>query len=152
MEKDNGFFALPSGRWRWQITEGPGNAVMELYDRSNPANKMTVAVPFSWRQLSEDDLRELARDPEVRLWTDRAGRFWRISVIGPGTRYDFPLTSRHLLFDSPQCWAGITEFAVPKMLGDLTNEQLRTYRDRIRDLGGRRRRFRSDEPWTIRVH
>jgi hypothetical protein len=49
----------------------------------------------------------LAREPEVRLWVDETGILWRVSVVGPGTAYPYPLRVRHLVFDSESAWAGV---------------------------------------------
>jgi hypothetical protein len=142
MASAEGYFTLRSGRWRWEIQEVGTLTVMELYDPGRPSNKMSLRLPFSWRQLDDDQLMDLARKPELRLWLDGSGRVWRVAAVGPGTHYDFPMHSRHLLFDSEQAWAGITEFDEDLELGDLVGEELRVYRDNIRDLGGRRQRFR----------
>lgn len=117
--------------------------MLELVEPGNPANKMYVPLPFSWRQLAAEDVRELARSPEIRLWTDGAGILWRVAAVGPDTPYEYPLRRRHLVFDSQQSWAGIVEFPQPAQLGDLTNDELREMRDHISDFGGRRQRYRA---------
>ena len=142
MSFETGMLVLRSGRWRWHIEESSHGEFMEAIDPGQPANKLIVSLPFSWRQLSQEQLTELARKPQLRLWEDGLGVFWRVAAIGPGTPYDFPLHMRHLLFDSEQAWAGIAEFPEDAELGDLTSTDLTRLRDSIRDLGGRRRRFR----------
>jgi len=104
---------------------------------------MCVTLPFSWRQMTSDDLRELARKPEVRLWHAPDGTLWRVAAVGPDTPYDYPLTRRHLVFDSQQAWSGIVAFPSPAELGDLTSEDLLALRDEISDFGGRRRKYRT---------
>lgn len=135
-------FTLASGRWQAQISESSTGEVFELTHLAFPENRMRVPLPFSWRQLSQESLYDLVRSPEVRMWTDPDGTFWRVAEIGPGTHYQFPLHSRHLLFDSDQTWAGIVEFPPPDRLGELTSEELLRFRNGIRDLAGMRRRFR----------
>ncbi|MGH7481291.1 MAG: hypothetical protein ACRELV_03990 [Longimicrobiales bacterium] len=139
----NGTLFLKSGKWRWGI-EGPatGQQVLELVDPSRPQNRMSVGLPFSWRQLPQRGLAELARAPEVRLWLDEQGILWRVTEVGPGTRYPYPLARRHLVFDSEHAWAGIVEFGEPGRLGDLTSAELQRYRSRMADFGGRRRAYR----------
>lgn len=139
----NGTLFLKSGKWRWGV-EGPasGQQVLELVDPSRPQNRMSVELPFSWRQLPEQGLAELARAPEVRLWQDERGILWRVTEIGPGTAYPYPLEDRHLVFDSERAWAGIVPFPEPIRLGDLTSTDLWRYRSRMADFGGRRRSYR----------
>jgi hypothetical protein len=85
---------------------------------------------------------ELARRPEARLWCDETGALWRVSAVGPGTPYPYPLRSRHLVFDSDEAWAGIVQFDTPLELGDLLDIELQNLRDRMSDIGGRRRGYR----------
>ncbi|HSH46710.1 MAG TPA: hypothetical protein VK966_12770 [Longimicrobiales bacterium] len=136
---------LRSGKWRWTVADE--NAVhgesLELIDPSAPYNKMAVPLPFSWRRLSNDEIAELAREPEIRLWTDEHGIHWRIARIGPETHHPYRLPDPHLVFDSEQCYAGIVRIEPHARLGDLTSAELRSYRDRMRDFGGRRRAFRA---------
>lgn len=139
---ESGMLSLKSGRWRWQVDENNRGEVMELVDPGEPLNKMIVPLPFSWRMLPEDQIKALARKPEVRLWVDSRGIFWRVAAVGPGTPYDYPLERRHLVFDSRQAWAGLVEFPDGTELGDLTSEDLQRIRDGMRDFGGRRRHFR----------
>lgn len=143
MTESSGLMFLNSGRWIWRIEASTERETMELVEPGNPANKMYVTLPFSWRQLPAEELRELARAPEVRLWTDGAGILWRVAAVGPGTSYEYPLGRRHLVFDSQQSWAGLVDFPAPAELGDLTSEELRALRDHISDFGGRRRRYRA---------
>jgi hypothetical protein len=103
---------------------------------------MRLQLPEQWRQLSPEELRELARRPELRLWTDDAQILWRVSAVGPGTFYPYPLRTRHLVFDSDQTWAGIVPFDPPAELGDLTDLDLQRLRDGMSDFGGRRRGYR----------
>jgi hypothetical protein len=142
MSGTEGVLYLQSGKWRWRILATARNEEMELTDPGNPNNKMRVHLPFSWRSLSSDELLEMARRPDMRLWRDREGILWRISAVGPGTSYDIPLRSRHLVFDSPQTWAGLVDFPGPAELGDLTSMDLADARDHAGDFGGPRRRLR----------
>lgn len=134
-------FLLRSGRWRWYVEQNTRGETMELVDPGEPLNKMIVPLPFSWRLLSELELLQLVRKPEIRFWVDQRGVFWRVAAVGPGTRYEYPLYERHLIFDSRQSWAGLISFPDGE-LGDLTNEDLQRYRDHTQDIGGRRRHFR----------
>lgn len=137
---------LGSGRWQVEIAKDANRReYMQLTDRGRPANSMRVRLPFSWRQLPPSQLQALARDPEVRLWRDEHGVIWRIAAVGPGTSYPFPLGEQHLVFDSAETWAGITRFDPPPLLGDMTQEELIEYRDRMRDLGGERKSYRPPE-------
>ena len=144
MTDTNGILFLASGRWRWRVEALPGSSeeMLELYEPGNSANKMQVALPFSWRQLDVDAFRDIARRPEVRLWLDESAILWRVTAVGPQTPYSFPLERRHLVFDSQQSWAGIVEFTGTDELGDLRNSDLRELRNRISDFGGRRRAYR----------
>ena len=144
MTETNGILSLPSGRWRWRVDSVPGSAeeMLELFEPGNATNKMQTMLPFSWRHLEPDAFRELARRPEVRLWLDESGILWRVTAVGEGTPFAFPLATRHLVFDSQQSWAGIVEFPGPRELGDLGNRDLRDLRNRISDFGGRRRAYR----------
>jgi hypothetical protein len=133
---------LKSGRWyRYTVTDASG-AVMELVQVGNPHNKMRVRLPEEWHQMAPRAMEELARAPEVRLWTDDSFIPWRVSAVGPDTDFPYPLRRRHLVFDSDRTWAGIVEFEGPRQLGDLTDFELRELRDGIRDFGGRRRGYR----------
>lgn len=143
--KYHGMLTLESGNWNWHIEESSRGEVMELVDPNEPLNKMIVRLPCNWRLLSEEDLAALARTPEVRLWRDDRGRFWRVSMIGPGTRYDFPFPQKCLVFDSNQTWSGIVDFQLDVELGDISHEDLQLLRNSMRDLGGRRRHFRNTE-------
>lgn len=135
---------LGSGKWRWTVTSdnAMGGESLELFDPAAPYDKMTVSLPFSWRQLSTEQLAEVARQPEVRLWTDEYGTTWRISRIGPGTRYPYSLGKPHLFFDSEQAYSGLVQLDPDARLGDLDRTQLRAYRDRIADFGARRKAYR----------
>lgn len=133
---------LKSGPWRMKLEKCRGSEVMELIDPVAPTNKMVVTLPSAWRGLRPEELQDHMRRPDVRIWRDEVGFVWRVAAVGPGTRYDYPLRDRHLVFDSKQTYAGIVQFASPLQLGDLTNEDLARLRDRISDFGGRRRHFR----------
>jgi hypothetical protein len=103
---------------------------------------MRVRLPEGWQQLAPRDVAALARAPEVRLWTDDGFIPWRVSAVGPDTDFPYPLTRRHLVFDSDRTWAGIVAFDGPQQLGDLTDLELKRLRDGIRDFGGRRHGYR----------
>ena len=143
MIETSGLLILRSGRWIARVEEAPDGEVLELTAPGFPSNKMRVGLPFSWRHLAAPDLEAIARKPELRLWVDESGIFWRVATVGPGTPYEYPLRKRHLVFDSQQSWAGIVEFPPPYELGDLSNDELRSYRDRIADFGGGRRGYRA---------
>lgn len=133
---------LKSGRWhRFTDTDASG-ALMELVQVGQPHNKMRVRLPTDWYHLNSRDLQDLARSPEVRLWTDDTFIPWRVSAVGPGTDFPYPLRRRHLVFDSDRTWSGIVEFPGPERLGDLTDLELKRLRDGISDFGGRRRGYR----------
>jgi hypothetical protein len=132
---------LRSGRWRGGIVTTADGDFLEL-EGVRPANKLRLPLPADWRSLRFEDIEDLARQPELRLWTDDAGLLWRVSAVGPGTLYPYPLRKRHLVFDSDQTWAGIVEFEGPPELGDLTDLELQRLRDRMSDFGGRRRGYR----------
>jgi hypothetical protein len=141
---------LKSGRWhRFTETDASG-AVLELVQVGHPQNKMRVRLPENWHQLGHREMEQLARAPEVRLWTDDTFIPWRVSTVGPGTEFPYPLKRRHLVFDSDRTWAGIVEFDSPEELGDLTDFELKRLRDGIRDFGGRRRGYRP--PVSTRPH
>lgn len=133
---------LQSGRWYARVEQDArGREQLCLSNAEYPQDSMRRHLPFSWRDLDEAGLRELARDPELRLWTDEHGLQWRIAAVGPGTPHDFPLPQPYLVFDSMQTWVGITRF--PKgRLGDLKDERLRELRNQIADFGGARSGFR----------
>jgi hypothetical protein len=133
---------LKSGRWYRTVETAAAGAVMELVQIGQPHNKMRVRLPDEWPGLGERALLELARAPEVRLWTDDNGVPWRVSAVGPGTDFPYPLRRRHLVFDSDRTWAGLVEFASATELGDLTDLELKRLRDKIQDFGGRRRGYR----------
>lgn len=133
---------LPSGRWYRHIeTDAQRREHLILADPTRPSDYMRIRLPFSWRSRDEDALAELARDPDLRLWTDEYGIQWRIAVVGPNSPYEFPVQARYLVFDSQDTWAGITRFG-DRHLGDLGDEALRRLRDQTADLGGGRRSFR----------
>ncbi|HEX6307079.1 MAG TPA: hypothetical protein VFZ69_02760 [Longimicrobiales bacterium] len=141
---------LKSGRWhRFNDTDASG-AIMELVQVGQPQNKMRVRLPENWWHLGHRDIEALARAPEVRLWTDDMFIPWRVSEVGPGTTFPYPLQRRHLVFDSDRTWAGIVEFDGTQQLGDLTDLELKRLRDGIRDFGGRRRGYRP--PASPRMH
>jgi hypothetical protein len=133
---------LRSGRWRGDIETTAAGDFLELVQVSRPADKLRLDLPRDWRRLSPKELTELARRPEVRLWTDDASILWRVSAVGPGTPYPYPLRARHLVFDSDQTWAGIVAFDEAAELGDLSDLELQRLRDRMCDFGGRRRGYR----------
>jgi hypothetical protein len=138
-----GIIYLESGKWRWRVDSSTRPEVLELIAPADPQNKMLVTLPFSWRQMPFEELHDLARKPEIRLWLAPGGTLWRVAAVGPGTYYEYPLTRRHLVFDSQHEWSGIVEFPHPAELGDLTSDELLELRDRISDFGGRRRRYRA---------
>jgi hypothetical protein len=133
---------LRSGRWVGTIDTTGQGAFLELVHAANTRNKMRLQLPDDWRSLGAGGIEQLARRPEVRLWVDEARIPWRVSVVGPGTAYPYPLRARHLVFDSARTWAGIVIFEGPLELGDLTDLELQRLRDRIADFGGRRRGYR----------
>lgn len=141
---------LGSGRWHGAITVSATESVLELEQPVEPGNKMRVPLPDDWRSLSREQLTELARRPEVRLWVDDAHILWRVSLIGPGTAYPYPLPSRHVVFDSDRTWAGIVPLEPPTELGDLTGLELLGLRDHMRDFGGRRCGYRAPRQATDR--
>lgn len=133
---------LESGRWYARVEEDTGGREhLYLSSAERPSDSMRRSLPFSWRDLDDEALVELARDPELRLWTDEHGLQWRIAAVGPGTPHEFSLPHRYLVFDSVETWVGITRFSEGK-LGDLAADQLRELRDDIADLGGSRKGFR----------
>ena len=133
---------LKSGRWHRFVERTATGAMMELIQVGHSQNKMRIRLPDNWHQLGPREVMELARLPEVRLWTDDTFIPWRVSAVGPGTDFPYPLTRRHLVFDSDRTWAGIVEFDGPRQLGDLTDLEMKQLRDGIRDFGGRRRGYR----------
>jgi hypothetical protein len=133
---------LRSGRWLGTIDTTASGSFLELVHAGNPHNKMRRKLPEAWRSLQPAELHVLARQPEVRLWVDEAGLLWRVSAVGPGSVYPYPLTERHLVFDSERAWSGIVRFGEPVELGDLTDLELQRLRDDIADFGGRRRGYR----------
>lgn len=133
---------LKSGRWHRFIERDATGPVMALIQVAHPHNKMQVRLPADWARLGHRELEELARTPEVRLWTDDHFTPWRVSAVGPNTDFPYPLRRRHLVFDSDRPWAGIIEFDEPRQLGDLTDLDLMKLRDGMRDFGGRRRGYR----------
>lgn len=143
---------LRSGKWRWTGAEPdrPARSRIELIDPAAPENKLLVPVsalePSDDPSLAAESVAEAARDPDVRLWTDEYGIAWRIARVGPGTHHPYPFRTRHLVFDSPNAYAGIVEIDRFARLGDLQDDELRAYRDRMKDFGGRRRAFRPPTP------
>ena len=135
---------LRSGKWRWSVVSESAHRgeVLELLDPAFPQDKMTVSLPFSWRNLSREELAEIAREPEVRMWTDELGIPWRISRVGPGTHYPYNLGRPHLFFDSERAYSGLVPLDPGARLGDLNRGELSRYRNRIRDFGARRTAFR----------
>lgn len=134
---------LRSGKWRSSVTVDHTNGdSLEFIDPADPANKMIARLPVRAEELSQPQVERIAREPEVRLWTDDHGIAWRIARVGPGTHYPYPLETPHLVFDSEQAFAGVVAVDENLHLGDLTHDDLLRYRDRIRDFGGRRRAFR----------
>lgn len=137
---------LRSGKWRWSVGETTGtHEILELIDPAAPFNKMEVRVPLPW-EPSEEAIQELAREPEIRLWTDEYGIAWRIARVGPETHYPYPFSEPYLVFDSEETFAGIAPLEEHARLGELTDEELRLYRNGMRDFGGRRRAFRPPPP------
>ena len=137
---------LESGRWYVRIEENAeGTEYLYLSRSGRPGDSMRIGLPFSWRSLDDDALVELARTPEVRLWTDEHDIQWRVAAVGPGTSYDFPLPGRFLVFDSEQTWAGLIRYEDTTGIGDLTDARLQELRDGISDFGGGRRRFRAPD-------
>jgi hypothetical protein len=132
---------LKSGRWHGTVERTARGDHLELV-QGGLGNKLRLPLPEGWRSLSQAEFTELARRPEVRLWSDDARILWRVSVVGPGTAYPYPLRHRHLVFDSEDAWAGIVPFDGPHELGDLTDLELQRLRDRMGDFGGRRRGYR----------
>lgn len=133
---------LGADRWYSRVEQDArGVEYLYLSNAQRPEDSMRRRLPFSWRDLDDHQLAELAREPELRLWTDEFGIQWRVAPVGPGTPYDFPLRARYLVFDSTDTWAGITAFP-HGILGELTNEELRELRDSVSDFGGGRRSFR----------
>jgi hypothetical protein len=136
---------LDSGRWYARVEEDArGREQLSLSSAEHPGDSMRRELPFSWRDLPEEGLADLARDPELRLWTDEHGLQWRIAAVGPGTPHPFSLPHRYLVFDSTETWVGITRFPQGK-LGDLTEDDLRELRNDVADFGGGRRGFRPPE-------
>jgi hypothetical protein len=142
---------LGSGRWYARVeTDARGREYSYLSRADRPEDTMRVPLPFGWRDLPREQVDELARKPEVRIWHDEHGIRWRIAAVGPGTNYDFPFSGRYLVFDSEQAWAGLTRYDLDRELGDLSDEELRSLRDGIADFGGSRRSFRPpDDAATV---
>jgi hypothetical protein len=133
---------LSSGRWHGTVECTAAGDFLELVQQGREVNKLRLPLPEGWRQLGTAGLSELARRPEVRLWCDETGILWRVSAVGPDTPYPYPLRRRHLVFDSDTAWAGIVPFELPLELGDLPDIELQRLRDRMADIGGRRRGYR----------
>lgn len=133
---------LGSDRWYARVEQDArGFEYLYLSNAEHSEDSMRRRLPFSWRSMEEEQLVALAREPEIRLWTDEHGIQWRIAPVGPGTPHDFPLRERYLVFDSTDTWAGITTLPRQK-LGELSDDDLRSLRDSIVDFGGGRRSFR----------
>lgn len=134
---------LDSGKWYAEIErDAAREEYLRLTSPTRPRNSMRVRLPFSWRHLDDSGLTALARRPEIRLWTDELGVQWRVSEIGVGTPYPLPLDGRYLVFDCRQNWSGIVRFNAPPELGELTESEMKAYRDRMSDLGGSREGYR----------
>lgn len=142
---------LGSGRWYARLeTDARGREFTYLSRADRPEESMRVPLPFGWRGMSQEQVDELARKPEVRIWYDEHGIRWRIAAVGPGTNYDFPFSGRYLVFDSEQAWAGLTRYDLDRELGDLNDQDLQRLRDGIADFGGSRRSFRPpDDTATV---
>ncbi len=139
---------LASQRWYARVEQDArGTEHLYLSNAERPEDSMRCRLPFSWRDMDDEAMASLAREPELRMWTDEMGIQWRIALVGPGTPYDFPLRERYLVFDSTETWAGITRFPNGE-LGEMTDGDLRELRDSIADLGGGRRSFRPP-PGTV---
>jgi hypothetical protein len=134
---------LDSGRWHARLeTDAGGREFLHLTRAGRPEETMRSPLPYSWRLLDDDQLEEMARKPEVRIWFDDQGVRWRIATVGPGTPYPFPIPGRYLVFDSDQTWAGLTRYEDHRELGEMTDDELRSLRNGISDLGGGRRAYR----------
>jgi hypothetical protein len=121
---DGGTVLLPSGRWRWyviRVNSLPEDVCETQYlffaNETNPGDLMRAAVPPTVQEVSDTEVRELARYPEERSFRDRQGRvqlrptldngrepMWRVR---PPTGLAFG-TSKH----------------IEKGLGELTPEDL----------------------------
>jgi hypothetical protein len=134
---------LDSGRWYARLEkDARGREYVHLTSADRPEESMRVPLPFGWRGLGQEELDELARKPEVRIWNDENGIRWRVAAVGPGTSFDCPFPGRFLVFDSDQAWAGLIRYDQDRELGDLDHQELRRLRDRISDFGGSRQGFR----------
>jgi hypothetical protein len=139
-----GLVVMKSGTWRWSVQQSGRVEFLELTMPGVHVNKMRVPLPFSWRQLSRDEMLALADCPEMRLWTDEDGTFWRISAVGFGTPFFYDLLDCPcLVFDSERTWARVVKFPAPVTLGQLNDDELRALRDLGTEFGGRRKAYRS---------
>jgi hypothetical protein len=79
----NGTITLPSGQWDWVQTRGALGTMIHLRHSRKPEDEMTAWSPLP--HVSDLEVREIARDPLDRLWSDADGVVWRLSLeVRPG--------------------------------------------------------------------
>lgn len=70
--------ADPDAETDAERVEADGRLVLVLEDPENPDHWMARAIRTGDGESSEDELKELARDPDLRQIVDEEGRIWRI--------------------------------------------------------------------------
>lgn len=123
---NHGTITLRSGTWTWSY-DGDGVILLRHAERSG--NEMRIFFPNEG--LSNEVVARLARDPDVRVWTDDDGVQWQVSTA-------FFAAGRFApeLPDSPDQPDSVTlefdrdeEYRAVKVpitldLGDLTHQEL----------------------------
>lgn len=74
----NGTITLPSGQWDWVQSRGALGTMIHLRHCRKPDDEMTAWTPLP--QVNDREVREIARHPLDRLWSDADGMVWRLSL------------------------------------------------------------------------
>ena len=122
----HGTITLRSGMWAWS-RQVDGLIIFRHAERSG--DEMRVFFPSG--RLTDDTVTRLARDPDVRIWTDDGGVQWQVSIalFSAGAiaaeMPDFPDQPDHvtLEFDSQDQYCAI-EVPITLDLGDITHSEL----------------------------
>lgn len=137
----SGTVELSSRRWKWQVT-GPGGRTepssaglresamgdaepepraddaagrLELEDPEDPRIRMSRDLPADTDIESEEEARELARDPDVRTVVDDDGDVWSVA---PVQRPD-PAARNDQDFDRPPLKVRYAREGEPERMGRL---------------------------------
>ena len=116
-----GTVELRSGRWQWMIQDERSGYRIYFRHQSRLNDEMQAWVAA--RNLTPEGVREAGADPLHRVWQDRDGMMWRVTLEMPSGQEASMTKGLHLVFSRGALRKAV-EVAPTTALGELTHREL----------------------------